>query len=141
VSRKMPAQSLASPDLFPAEFPLENRDWLECRQRPVPKGSFDIVREDDRDALLGFAYPCGDGFSVYTPRGACMMKDRQVAVVASPSDALPSLTGYLGQHPENWEDRGYNEHTKFTPYGTLFVGKDCHGKWWAYRGGCALCPG
>src|SRR6516162_3463969 len=30
--RQMPAESLASSDFFPAEFPLANRDWFECRQ-------------------------------------------------------------------------------------------------------------
>lgn len=31
----MPPQSLASPNLFPAGFPLVNRDRFESRQRPV----------------------------------------------------------------------------------------------------------
>jgi hypothetical protein len=35
VSRKMPPRSLSSPNFFPREFPLANRDRFECRQRPV----------------------------------------------------------------------------------------------------------
>jgi hypothetical protein len=31
----MPSQSLASPNRFPAEFALANRDRFECRQRLV----------------------------------------------------------------------------------------------------------
>jgi hypothetical protein len=31
----MPSRSLPSQDLFPAEFPLANRDRFECPQRPV----------------------------------------------------------------------------------------------------------
>ena len=31
MSQKRPAQSLASPNSFPAEFPLTYRDWFECR--------------------------------------------------------------------------------------------------------------
>jgi hypothetical protein len=31
----MPPQSLASPNLFPAQFLLANRDRFEFRQRPV----------------------------------------------------------------------------------------------------------
>jgi hypothetical protein len=34
-SPKIPAQSLASRNLFPAEFSAAHRDWSECRQRPV----------------------------------------------------------------------------------------------------------
>jgi hypothetical protein len=35
VTPKVPRQSLASPNLFPAEFSLPNRDRFECQQRPV----------------------------------------------------------------------------------------------------------
>jgi hypothetical protein len=35
MSPKMPARSLASSNFFPAEFLPSNRDWFECRQRPV----------------------------------------------------------------------------------------------------------
>jgi hypothetical protein len=108
--------------------------------KPLTDGSFKIVREDDGTAILGFANPCGDAFGVFTPAGgASMMKDRIVDVVCRASDAIPSLTYYFEHHPENWEDNGYKEHTKFTPYGRLYVTQDRDGKWWAYRGGAPLC--
>jgi hypothetical protein len=107
--------------------------------KPLTHGSFKIVREDDETAVLGFAYPCGDAFCVYTPAGgASMMKDHQVAIVSSASDAIRSLTDYLGQHPENWKQEGLKSYSKFTPYGTLYLGRDRDGKWWAYRGGHTL---
>jgi hypothetical protein len=35
----MPLRSLASPDFFPAEFPVADRAWFECRQRcMLPSG-------------------------------------------------------------------------------------------------------
>ena len=47
-SPKMPPRSLTSLDFFPAEFPVADRDWFECRQRPVRVCSQTLRSESQR---------------------------------------------------------------------------------------------
>jgi hypothetical protein len=105
---------------------------------PRTNGSFKIVRKDDESALLGLAYPCGEGFRVYTVKAGCEMPDRRIAVVSSVSDAIPALTTHLAHRSENWEQEGCTAYSKSTPYGMLHVAQDRDGRWWVYRGGRPL---
>jgi hypothetical protein len=52
-SPKMPPRSLTSLDFFPAEFPVADRDWFECRPRPVRVRRPDDLRNRRRLGTVG----------------------------------------------------------------------------------------
>jgi hypothetical protein len=55
VTPKMPGQSLASPNLFPVEFPLANRNGFECRllaQYGIGRTYLSSVERSERDVSI-----------------------------------------------------------------------------------------
>jgi hypothetical protein len=112
---------------------------MEYMLKPRPDGSIKIVRKDDETAFIGFVYACGERLEVCAASPASEMMCDQIAAVNSIPDAISALEDHMASDPVNWKQAARSDcYNKFTPYGMLHVGRDCRGKWWAYRGGRPL---